>query len=142
LITIPKTPLATCPPNESETIASLSVGVGAITTLHAECTVDTNDGTTRASATVGSANLLGGLIRITDISSTCVAGASGITRSSTVGTINGIPIGLGSGSLGIPGVATVSYNETTTSGGRLAQNAIRISTLLGQEIILAGCRLG
>ncbi|HEV8558822.1 MAG TPA: choice-of-anchor P family protein [Actinophytocola sp.] len=142
LITIPKTPLATCPPDESKTIASLSLGIGSVTALHAECTVDLNDGTTRASATVGSANLLGGLIRITDISSTCVAGASGITRSSTVGSINGIPIGLGSGSLGIPGVATVFYNETTTIGGRPAQNAIRISTLLGQEIILAGCRLG
>jgi uncharacterized repeat protein (TIGR01451 family) len=142
LITIPKTPLATCPPDESKTVATISAGIGTVTALHAECTVDTSDGTTRASATVGSANLLGGLIRITDISSTCVAGGSGISRSSTVGTINGIPIGLGSGSLGIPGVATVFYNETTTSGGRLAQNAIRISTLLGQEIILAGCRLG
>lgn len=142
LITIPKTPLTTCPPNESETIASVSAGIGTVTALHAECTLDPDDGTTRASATVGSANLLGGLVRITDISSTCVAGASGITRSSTVGTINGMPIRLGSGSVGIPGVATVFYNETTTTRGRLAQNAIRISTLLGQEIILAGCRLG
>jgi hypothetical protein len=142
LVTIPRTPLATCPPDEWETIASLSLGIGTVTALHAECTLDTGDGTTRASATVDGANLLGGAIRITGVSSTCVAGAAGITRSSSVGTINGIPIGLGSGSLGIPGVATVFYNETTTSGGRLAQNAIRISTLLGQQIILAGCRLG
>jgi trimeric autotransporter adhesin len=41
-----------------------------------------------------------------------------------------------------PGVATVYYNETTTVGSMPAQNAIRVRTLLGQEIVLAGCRLG
>src|SRR5262249_43937384 len=110
--------------------------------LHADCTVDPDNGTTRATATVDNASLLGGAITITNINSGCVASADGITRSSSVGTINGTPIGTGSGSLGIPGVATVFFNETTTTGGKLAQNAIRISTLLGQEIILAGCRLG
>jgi hypothetical protein len=95
-----------------ETVASISVGVGSVTALHADCTVDPNDGTTRANGSVASASLLGGLISITDIHASCVAGAGGVSGSSSVGTINGIPIGTGSGSLAIPGVATVFYNET------------------------------
>ena len=100
-------------------------------------------GTTTAATSVGTASLLGGLITITEIQASCVASASGITGSSRVGTINGTPIGTGSGSIGIPLVATVFFNETATdASGRLVQNAIRIRTLLGQEIILAGCRIG
>ncbi|MEV6873445.1 choice-of-anchor P family protein [Amycolatopsis sp. NPDC051128] len=142
LVSIPKTPLVTCPPDESKTTASLSAGIGTVNALHADCTLNTDDGTTTVHASAAGGSLLGGAIRLTDINSTCVVSAAGITRSSSVGTINGIPIGLSSGSLGIPGVATVFYNETTTSDGKPAQNAIRISTLLGQEIILASCRLG
>jgi hypothetical protein len=83
------------------------------------------------------------VIRISAIESSCAADASGVVRSSRVGTINGTPIGIGSGSLGIPGVAQVFYNETANGpGGQLVQNAVRVRTLLGQEIILAGCRLG
>lgn len=143
LITVPKTPHATCPPGEVETIASVSVGVGTITALNASCVVDPATGTTTAATTVGTASLLGGAITITEIQASCVAGASGITGSSRVGTINGIPIGTGSGSIGIPLVATVFFNETATNAsGQLVQNAIRVRTLLGQEIILAGCRIG
>jgi hypothetical protein len=60
-----------------------------------------------------------------------------------VGTINGVPIGSGSGSVTVPLVGTVKDNEKTTVNGKLVQHAIRVTTLLGtQEIILAGCRLG
>jgi hypothetical protein len=142
LITIPKTPHATCPPGEVETIASLNLAVGVITALNASCVVDPATGTTTA-ATSGTASLLGALITITEIQASCVASASGISGSSRVGTINGIPIGTGSGSISIPLVATVFYNETATNAsGQLVRNAIRVRTLLGQEIILAGCRIG
>ena len=144
LVSIPKTPLATCPPNSALTQVGLNVpAVANLGVLNASCTLDPATGTTTATASVDSASLLGGAIRLTNISSTCVSGPGGVTRSSTVGTINGVPIGVGSGSLTIPLVATVRYNETTTVNGKLAQNAIRVTTLLGtQEIILAGCRLG
>jgi hypothetical protein len=83
------------------------------------------------------------VISISDIESSCVAGAAGTTGSSRVGTINGQPIGGGSGSITIPLVATVHYNQTvTTPGGRLSQYAIRVVTVLGQEIVLAGCQVG
>jgi hypothetical protein len=40
-------------------------------------------------------------------------------------------------------VATVYYNQTvTTPSGELSQYAVRVVTLLGQEIVLAGCHLG
>ncbi|HEX6345396.1 choice-of-anchor P family protein [Umezawaea sp.] len=144
LITVAKTPHATCPPNQDKTTATLTVlGLATVQALHADCTLDPVTGTTTANATVDGATLLGGAITISMIESHCTSGASGITGSSTVGTINGTPIGSGSGSLGIPGVAQVFYNETTTTpSGQLVQNAVRVRTLLGQEIILSGCRLG
>lgn len=143
LLTIPKTPHATCPPDESLTQAQLNVpGLATANALNADCTVDAESGETIASASVDEASLLGGLITITNIESTCQSNADGITRTSSVGTINGTEIGVGSGSITIPLVASVFFNETTTVDGRLAQNAIRVQTLLGQEIILAGCRLG
>jgi hypothetical protein len=143
LVTVAKTPLAKCPPDESKTLASLNLAIASVNALNANCTVDTTTGRTVATATIANANLLGGVIRISTIESSCVADASGVVRSSRVGTINGTPIGIGSGSLGIPGVAQVFYNETANGpGGQLVQNAVRVRTLLGQEIILAGCRLG
>lgn len=142
-VTIAKTPLATCPPNETKTVASVNLGIASTGALNASCTLDPATGRTDAAASVDHASLLGGLITIGAVQSHCVADAGGITGSSTVATINGRPIGSGSGSLGIPGVAQVFYNETTTGpNGQLVQNAIRVHTLLGQDIILAGCRLG
>jgi len=142
LVTIPKTPHATCPPDEILSQVGLSTPIASLNVLNASCTVNPTTGRTVAEASIDGASLLGGVIVISNIESSCVADASGIFRSSRVGTINGTPIGGGSGSIGIPGVAQVFYNETTTVGGKLAQNAIRVRTLLGQEIILAGCRLG
>jgi hypothetical protein len=125
LVNVPRTPDVTCPPNESQTIATSSVG---------------------------DARLLAGLISITAIESRCEASAAGIVRSSRVGTINGTPIGNGPGSIGIPGVAQVFFNETTNADGDFVQNAVRvvkppliilgIVIIPGQEIILGGCRLG
>lgn len=143
LVTIPKTPHATCPPDEVLTQASLNLAIAVVNALNASCTVDPDTGETVAAASIDQASLLGGAITISNIESTCVSNASGVTRTSSVGTINGTPIGIGSGSITIPLVATVFYNETTTnSAGQLVQNAIRVQTLLGQQIILAGCRLG
>jgi hypothetical protein len=147
LVNVPRTPDVTCPPNESQTIARLNLGVGTINGLNASCTLDPATGTTVATSSVGDARLLGGLIRVTAIQSRCAASAAGIVRSSSVGTINGIPIGTGSGAITI-GLATVYFNETTTNAaGEFVQNAIRIRVpplllIPGQEIILAGCRLG
>ncbi len=144
LVTVAKTPHATCPPNEDKTVATVTVlGLATVQALHADCALDAATGTTVATAKVDGASLLGGAITIANIESRCESGAPGVFGSSRVGTINGTPIGTGSGSLGIPGVAQVFYNETTTTpSGQLVQNAIRVRTLLGQEIILSGCRLG
>lgn len=143
LINISKTPFVTCPPNDSKTSVLLNTPVGSVHALNANCVLDPATGTTTAAASISNVSLLAGAITISTIESSCMSGASGITGSSRVGTINGIPIGIGHGSIGIPGVAQVFYNETTTTpSGQLVQNAIRVRTLLGQQIILAGCRLG
>jgi hypothetical protein len=66
-----------------------------------------------------------------------------MTGHSRVGTINGHPIGTGSGSTSIAPVVKVYYNQTTTNtDGQLVHNAIRVETNFRQQIILAGCRLG
>ena len=144
VVTIARTPHAACPPNATLTQVGLNVpGVANVSALNASCTIDPTTGTTRAAASIDGASLLGGLISISNIESTCLAGAGGLSGSSRVGTINGQPIGGGSGSISIPLVATVSYNQTvTTPSGQLFQYAIRVQTLLGQEIVLGGCRVG
>ncbi len=144
VVTIPRTPYAGCPPNSSHTLAGLNVpGVANVTALNADCTMDPLTGTTVAEASVDGASLLGGLISITNIETSCRAGADGFFGSSRVGTINGRPIGTSSGSISIPLVATIHYNQTvTTPSGELFQYAIRVTTLLGQEIVLSGCHVG
>lgn len=144
LITVAKTPHAQCPPNEDKTVASVNVlGLASVNALHADCTLDPATGRTVASARVEGATLLGGAIQLNAIEASCVSDANGITGSSKVGTLNGQPIGTGPVTIGIPGVATVHLNETTTGpNGQLVQNAVRVQTLLGQQIILSACRLG
>lgn len=61
------------------------------------------------------------MITISNIESSCVAGAGGTSGSSPVGTINGQPIGGGSGSISIPLVAAVFYNQTVTTRNHSAQ---------------------
>ncbi|MFJ5991611.1 choice-of-anchor P family protein [Lentzea sp. NPDC092896] len=144
LITVAKTPHAQCPPNEDKTVASVNVlGLASVNALHADCALDANTGRTVASARVEGASLLGGAITLNAIEAKCVSDANGVTGSSKVGTLNGQPIGTGPATIGIPGVATVHLNETATGpNGQLIQNAVRVRTLLGQEIIVSACRLG
>lgn len=144
LITVAKTPHAQCPPNEDKTVAAITVlGLASVNALHSDCTLNADTGATVASARVEGATLLGGAIKLNAIEAKCVSDANGITGSSKVGTLNGQPIGTGPATVGIPGVATVHLNETATGpNGQLIQNAVRVRTLLGQEIILSACRLG
>ncbi|MFD5826877.1 choice-of-anchor P family protein [Lentzea sp. NPDC060358] len=144
LIGIAKTPHAQCPPNEDKTVATVNVlGLASVNALHADCTLDATTGRTVAQARVEGASLLGGAITLNALEAKCVSDANGITGSSKVGTLNGQPIGTAPATIGIPGVATVHLNETTTApNGQLVQNAVRVRTLLGQEIILSACRLG
>jgi trimeric autotransporter adhesin len=111
LVTIPKPPHATCPPDESLTQVAVNVpGVASVDALNADCTVDLATGETLATASIDEARLLGGVITIRNIESSCLANADGVTGTSSVGTINGTPIGISSGSISIPLVATVFYN--------------------------------
>lgn len=144
LINVAKTPHAQCPPNEDKTVATVNVlGLASVNALHADCTLNPDTGRTVASARVEGATLLGGAIKLNAIEASCVSDANGITGSSKVGTLNGQPIGTGPATIGIPGVATVHLNETATGpNGQLIQNAVRVRTLLGQEIVLSACRLG
>lgn len=144
LVNVAKTPHATCPPDSDRTTASITVpALASVQALHAECTLDTGTGHTDASAEITGASLLGGAIRITGIESRCLATEDGLSGSSRVGTVNGQPIGVAPRTINILGVAAVHVNQTVTGpGGRLAQYAVRVVTLLGQEIILSGCRLG
>jgi len=140
-VAVPATPQVSCPPDQAKTTAALHTPVVSITGLSASCHVDPGTGVTTASATAGTIAVLG-VIHIAGIDSTCTSTSSGLTGSSHVGTINGRPIGTGPGSIGIPGVAQVFFNQTVTGNGQLTQNAIRIHTLLGEDIILASCHLG
>jgi trimeric autotransporter adhesin len=144
LINVAKTPHATCPPNTDLTTASLTVpALASVQALHAECTLDPSTGHTDASAEISSATLLGGAIRLSDIETRCVATESGLSGSSRVGTLNGQPIGTGPTTISIPLVATVYLNQTVNGpNGQLAQYSVRVVTLLGQEIVLSGCRMG
>ncbi|MFC7614376.1 NucA/NucB deoxyribonuclease domain-containing protein [Actinokineospora soli] len=103
LITVPRSPNVHCPPSDTQSTATLSTLVGTIEALTVACHLDTQQGRTTVNTTVAGASLLGGAVRITDIESSCTAGADGITRASRVGTINGVPIGSGRGSLSVPG---------------------------------------
>ncbi|MFI9811354.1 PKD domain-containing protein [Saccharothrix variisporea] len=142
LIPVARTPDVHCPPNDSRSQAVLDTGVGRIDGLSVSCTLDPKSGRTVVNTAITGASLLAGLVKISDVESACAAGAEGIDRSSRVGTINGIPIGTGSGVLQIPGVASVYYNETSANAnGDLVQNAVRVVTPV-QEIVLANCRLG
>jgi trimeric autotransporter adhesin len=144
LINVAKTPLASCPPNSNKTTASVNVlGLAAVNALHAECTLDANTGRTDASANVSSATLLGGVITLSDIETHCVANDQGLSGSSRVGTLNGQPIGTQSATIGIPGVATVHVNQSVVGpNGQFAQYAVHVVTLLGQDIVVSGCRMG
>jgi trimeric autotransporter adhesin len=144
LITIAKTPHATCPPNTNLTTASINLApLAVVQALHAECTLNATTGRTDASARVDGANLVGGAIRLTNLETNCVANSQGLSGSSRVGTLNGQPIGTQPATISIPLVATVFLNQSVVGpNGQFAQYAVRVVTLLGQEIIIAGCRLG
>ncbi len=150
LLNIPRTPDVRCPPNDARTVVAVNAPPLLVTgVLNAACTVVPEVGTTTATASVDGASLLGGLIQLSLIESTCQATPLGITRSSrVVGTINGQPISAGPATIGIPGVATIHLNESTTGpNGLLVQNAIRVEVLglLGivtETIILSSCYLG
>jgi hypothetical protein len=142
LLEVDRTPDVRCPPDDAQSTATLNTLVGRVGALNVSCAVSTTTGRTEVETSVADVTLLSGLVRITDIQSTCTADAEGIGRSSRVGTINGIPIGAGSGSLSVLGLAEVSYNESTTDAeGRLVQNAIRVRAA-GQEVVVGSCRLG
>jgi hypothetical protein len=149
LITIPRTPNVVCPPNDARTQAGINLALVTTGVLNASCTLDPATGTTTAKASDVGAILLGGVIQLSVVESTCVASASGISRSSVVvGTINGVPISAGPATIGIPGVAVVHVNESTNGpNGQLVQNAVRVEVLglLGiviEEITLSSCFLG
>jgi hypothetical protein len=142
-------PNKTCPANSAQTMVGVNLAPLVTTgVLNASCNVDPNTGTTVAQSSVDGATLLGGAIRLTAVTSTCTSTAGGVTRSSNVvGTINGQPITAGPATIGIPGVATVHLNESTTGpNGQLVQNAVRVQVLglLGivtQTVVLSSCYL-
>lgn len=137
LATIPRQPHVQCPPGGSATSATISTAVGQITGFNASCRTDPVTGTTVTTASMASANLLGGALRITDIRSSCTAGPGGISCTSSVGSVNGIPIGSAQVTLDILGVGRVALNEAQSNGpGRPVRNAVRVVTLL-ERITLA-----
>jgi len=140
-VAIAKTPNVACPPNDAKTTAALRTPVASLQGLTASCALDPGTGTSTASAAVTDVTALG-VIHIKGIDSICTASATGTTATSHVGTINGIKIGTRPGTIGIPGVAEVHYNETVTTATGLTHNAIRIHTLVGETITLASCQLG
>jgi len=110
LIKIPATPQVSCPPDQAKSAVDLRTALVSVHGLAASCRVDPATGVTTAVASVGTITALG-VIHISGVDSTCVSSADGLSGNSRVGSINGRPIGSRSGSVGIPGVAQVFYNE-------------------------------
>ncbi|WP_221447282.1 PKD domain-containing protein [Saccharothrix violaceirubra] len=144
LLSVSKRPHATCPPSSDLTTQTVNIlGLGSVKALHADCALDVRDGRTDAGAEVSSASLLGGAVTVSDIEVNCTADGSGLAGSSRVGTLNGQQIGTTPRTIGIPGVATVHLNQAVVGpNGQYAHYAVRVVTLLGQEIVLSGCRMG
>ncbi len=151
LLTLPRTPDATCPPDK--TLTRTPVNAAPLLTtgvLNASCTLDPATGTTTAKASVDGATLLNGVINLSVIETTSTSGAAGVTRTSrVVGTVNGSAVGTDQPrTIGIPGIAVVYLNENSTNAsGQLVRNAVRVEVLgaLGivtEEIILAETHLG
>ncbi|MEU5696633.1 choice-of-anchor P family protein [Actinosynnema sp. NPDC020468] len=144
LLGVAKTPLATCPPSSDRTVATAGVpAVGSARALHADCALSVTTGRTTANAGITGATLLAGAVSLAGVSVSCTATEDGVSGTSSVGTFNGQTIGDTPRTIGVPGVATVHLNQTVlTPGGVFARYAVRVVTLLGQEIVLGGCRLG
>ncbi|MGM1063238.1 choice-of-anchor P family protein, partial [Saccharothrix sp. Mg75] len=140
LVAVAKTPHATCPPSSDRTTATVTVpGLASVQALHADCSPDPTTGRTDAGAEISSASLLGGAVTVSDLEVSCLATEEGLSTGSRVGSLNGRPIGTGPATVGIPGVATVHLNqEVVGPNGQLARYAVRVVTLLGQEIVLSG----
>lgn len=136
LLTVPRQPNVVCPPGGAASQALVVTPVGTITGFSASCATDPVTGTTTPAASVDSAVLLGGTIRITNIRSACTAGPGGISCKSSVGTVNGIAIGTAAVTLDILG-AKVTLNEVRSNGpGKPVRNAVRVVTPV-QQITLA-----
>ncbi len=136
LATIPRQPLVVCPPGGSARQGVLDTPAAGLTAFAASCHTDPVTGTTTPAASVGTVVLLGGLLRITGIESACTAGPDGISCSSSVGSVNGRPIGTAAVTLRIAG-SIVALNQTLSNGpGRPVRIAVHVVTPL-EEITLA-----
>jgi hypothetical protein len=136
LLTVPRTPNVVCPPGGNVTNATVNTPLGTIYGFNASCSTNPTDGTTTPASSIQTARLFGGALVISNIQSSCSAGPAGIFCTSSVGSVNGIPIGTASVTLNILGTL-VTINETSSNGpGRPIRNAVHIK-LLGEEIILA-----
>ncbi|AXX29042.1 PKD domain-containing protein [Actinosynnema pretiosum subsp. pretiosum] len=144
LITLAKTPYSACPPSTNNSTLSLNVvnllTVGAV---NANCNVDSTTGTTTAFSSVAGGSLLLGAITIGAVSAQCTSTGDGLAGSSTVASINGQIVGTATATINILGVAQIYVNQTVIGAdGSLTQYAVRVVTPLGQEIVVAGCRIG
>lgn len=149
--TVTAGPSVTLPPTGGTSSASALTGSvpGFLTT--GALSVSTN-GTIGASgfatsfADVANVNLLVGLLTADAVHSTCTSNATGSTGSTmlTNAVLNGVPLG-GSPApntdVSIAGVATIILNQQNPVGGTgaldITVNAIRVTTLLGEDIIIA-----
>jgi hypothetical protein len=141
-----------CPPlSATQGLGTLNIGVVVARTLSSACQIFPAAGTTVATSRVEKLDVLSGAIKLTAVEATCTGGPGGITRTSTVGTLNGVGIGSAPSTIDL-GVAVVHLNENTVVGGKLTRHAVRIEirpvVLLGLVVVpstsvtAAGCTIG
>ncbi len=141
-----------CPPlSDNNGLGTLALGVVNARTLSSACRIFPAAGSTVATSAVERLDVLNGAIKLTAVEATCTGGPGGITRSSTVGTLNGTGIGSAPATIDL-GAAVVHLNENTVVGGKLTRHAVRIEirpvVVLGLVVVpstsvtAAGCTIG
>jgi len=120
LVNIPPTEAANCGAGQEVDISAPTISVPNLATVNAvsaTCLVPgpvNENVNSQSTATAAKISLLNGAIVLTGVRSQCFTNPAGfVTAESTVATINGAKVSLGSVKITIPGIATVAINQNS-----------------------------
>jgi hypothetical protein len=149
LLTINPTIRSTCNANSHDAkygLALLLPPLATASTPNTGCTfgngftpVPAATGVGNSETKIASASLLNGAVNVNGIDSECGVGPNGVGfAGSTIGYLNGSPIGSGYGRLILPNLLVVQYNDSEYNPvtGELVNYALKIT--VGTSIAIAG----
>jgi len=120
LVNIPPTEAANCGAGQEVDISAPTISVPNLATVNAvsaTCLVPgplNENVNSQATASAAKVSLLNGAIVLTGVRSQCFTNPAGfVTAESTVATVNGAKVSLGSVKITIPGIATVAINQNS-----------------------------